>query len=401
VTAIEQPSRSADVEGDLLDISVVLPCLNEATSVGLCITEARAAIAQRGWDGEVIVVDNGSDDGSDVVAVEHGASVVFAPERGYGSALRAGIAKARGRVVVMADADCSYDLSNLAELARPVVDGDLDLHLGSRFDGRERGSMPALHRHVGTPLLTFLVSRAGAKCRLSDSQSGYRAFDRAAINELGLSSTGMEFASEMLIEAGRAGLRIGETPMGYRTRVGESKLDTFRDGLRHLRLIVLLAPSLFLLWPGLTIAGLGIALTAQALAEPTGLVVGSLRWQPVFFSTIAIVLGMQAALAGAVISRESPVARHSAERRADALRFFRRCTRAGVVTIAIGGGIDAFLFVRWVDGADALTRQLALASLAQSLLIVGMTTAVVGVMCGLIRSRTQRATVAVEVMDVL
>jgi hypothetical protein len=348
-----------------------------------------------------VVVDNGSTDGSVKAALNAGARVVVEPVRGYGSALLRGIHSSKGQVVVMADADSTYPLNMLARLVQPVADGSADLALGGRLDASARASMPLLHRLVGTPTLTWLVRQGTGVVGVTDSQSGFRAFRRDLAGRLHLNASGMEFASEMLIEAGRAGLRIGETPMGYRTRVGESKLDTFRDGLRHLRLIVLLAPSLFLLWPGLTIAGLGIALTAQALAEPTGLVVGSLRWQPVFFSTIAIVLGMQAALAGAVISRESPVARHSAERRADALRFFRRCTRAGVVTIAIGGGIDAFLFVRWVDGADALTRQLALASLAQSLLIVGMTTAVVGVMCGLIRSRTQRATVAVEVMDAL
>jgi hypothetical protein len=224
-------------------VSVVLPCLDEAGSVGRCVTEARAVLTAAGIHGEVIVVDNGSTDGSAAVAAGAGARVVTERRPGYGRALRAGFAAARAGVVVMADADSTYDLARIPALAEPVLAGRADLVLGNRLGPGARAAMPALHRLVGTPTLSFLIGRVCGGPVVADSQSGFRAFDRRRVDALGLRAAGMELASEMLIRAARAGLRIEEVDVGYRPRIGESKLSTFSDGLRHLRLIVRLAAA--------------------------------------------------------------------------------------------------------------------------------------------------------------
>lgn len=353
-------------------VSVVLPCLNEAESVGRCVREAIATLAAAGLPGEVVVVDNGSSDTSAEIAAEAGARVVKESRPGYGSALRAGIAAATGDIVVMADADVSYDLARIPDLVRPIIEREADLVLGTR-DANGR-SMPFLHRFIGTPLLTFLVSRASGDRASSDSQSGFRAFRRDAIASLRLRSTGMEFASEMLIKAARAGWRIADVRTTYRPRVGQSKLSTFRDGWRHLRLIVLLAPDLVLIWPGAAAALLGIVLAIWTLLDPAGIHVGSTSWQPVFFSTIALVVGVQAVLAGSVIAYQSSItAPHRRSAFVGSARFLRCCTVGGLLAAAAGLVIDAALFVLWVRGGPAPSRGPQLASLAQGLIIVGVT----------------------------
>ncbi len=245
-------------DASAVDVSVVLPCLNEAESVGACVTAAKAALAGAGISGEVVVVDNGSTDGSPELAADAGARLVRESQRGYGSALRAGFAAARGEIVVMADADLTYDFAKIPDLLAPIQAGHADMVLGSRLGGATRQTMPFLHRFVGTPAITFLTARACGRRVVRDSQSGYRAFRRDAVAELDLQATGMELATEMLIRAARGGLRIAEVETGYGPRVGESKLSTFSDGWRHLQLVLLLAPDLLLVGPGLALFGLGL-----------------------------------------------------------------------------------------------------------------------------------------------
>ena len=353
---------------------MVLPCLDERDSVGECVDEAQRALAAAGLTGEVVVVDNGSSDDSAAVAEAHGARVVPEPRRGYGQALKTGFSASGGDVVVMADADRTYPLERLRDLVAPVRAGDADLVLGGRLAGSQRGTMPVLHRRLGTPVLTFLISRACGGLAVRDSQSGFRAFRRDRIQGLGLRSTGMELASEMLIKARRAGLRIAEIPTGYRPRVGQSKLETFTDGWRHLRTILLLAPDLLLVWPGAVLAVAGLLMTIVSLIDPAGIAVGSLRWQPIFFSTIALVLGTGAFLSGAVLAHRSDVVRAEVHHRfawVGTRRFTRATTAFGVVSVLAGLTIDVVLFFAWVDGGAAPTRGIALASLAQTLLILG------------------------------
>lgn len=371
------------LDRDDVAVSVVLPCLDEASSVGECVKEALDALSAAGLPGEVIVVDNGSTDRSAEIAREAGAHVVVEPRPGYGAALLAGFAAAGGEVTVMADADLTYDLRRIPDLVAPVLADEADLVLGARLEGASRETMPPLHRFVGTPVITFLVARACGGRVVRDSQSGFRAFRRNKMSALELQSTGMELASEMLIVAARNNFRIREVQTGYRRRVGESKLDTFSDGWRHLQLILLLAPDLLLVGPGAVLFGLGALLCVLGFVAPTGVEVGSLRWQPVFFSGIAMVLGVQALLAGMVVAYRSSLTRRGVQRRFSFVgrpRFPGHCRFTGLAMILLGLGIDAALFFKWLGGASSSPlNSLGLTSVAQSLLIVGGTLASFGI----------------------
>ena len=339
------------------------------------------------------MVDNGSTDGSGAIAAEHGARVVPEGRAGYGRALRTGIEEARGDVVVMADADMTYPLNRIPDLVAPIEAGEADMVIGERLSDVARGAMPLLHRYLGTPVLSFLVNRAGTNLRVADSQSGFRAFNRLSVLALGLRSDGMEFASEMLIRSSQRQLRVKSIPTGYRPRAGESKLSTLSDGWRHLQLIALLAPHLFLVWPGVSLFGFGAALTALALISPSGIGVGSLSWQPVFFSGIALVLGLQIALAGAVLAHRSSILNEEIQQRYRFVgqpSFSPRCVGIGASAAAVGLAIDVALFLVYLGGSTAHPRSLAMASLAQSLIIGGTTTAVFGIVNALVDRSSAR-----------
>jgi glycosyltransferase involved in cell wall biosynthesis len=221
-------------------VSVVLPCLDEAGGVAIAVREAAQGLRSAGLNGQIIVVDNGSTDGSEAAAAAVGATVVSEPRRGYGMAIRRGLQTACGDVVVLADADGSYDLRQLGTLVHRVVEG-ADIVVGTRScEKLEVGAMPWLHRRVGIPGLNLLLAMATGRW-FRDSQSGFRAFKRERLILLGCTSTGMEYASEMLLMAHRAGLRIDEVPVRYRRRTGCSKLHPVGDGLRHCRLLFRLA----------------------------------------------------------------------------------------------------------------------------------------------------------------
>ncbi len=352
------------------EVSVILPCLNEEESISQTVQEAWEGLERAGRTGEVLVVDNGSTDRSVALAIEAGARVVCEERRGYGAALRRGIAEAHGRVGVMADADLTYDLPNLGQLV-DLVDEGADLSMACRLDGFNSGTMPFLHRMLGTPTLSFLLRRVtrGA-VTVRDSQSGYRAFDLERIRALHLQGDGMEFASEMLFQASLSDYDIAETRLPYRERTGESKLNTFEDGLRHLKLLTLLAPRMALLWPGVTLALVGVALTLASLVQPGGLSTGEAKWQPVFFGPIALVMASMLLVAYSVVKVASPLRGLPATPRTH-YRVRSRVLAAGGTMLALGAGINAVLFARWIAGASTWENSLALAGLAQAMILSG------------------------------
>jgi glycosyltransferase involved in cell wall biosynthesis len=374
-----------------VNVTVVLPCLNEEAAVGGCVRTALASIARAGWTGEVVVVDNGSTDGSAVAAEAAGARVVGEDRPGYGRALRTGFRRAQGDIVVMADADGTYDLERLEEVVGPVMAGDADMVLATRLEGATTETMPFLHRYLGTPVITFLTSRACGQRVTSDSQTGYRAFRRADLPAMDLAGTGMELASEMLIKSSRAGLRIAEVPVEYKERIGESKLNTWSDGWRHLMLIFGLAPDLLLIGPGASLTGVGLAFLVLAFMNPSGIEIGSARWQPLFLAGVALVMGVQAVLAGLVISTESPIAYRSKDRRAG--RWLEplpvKAFVLGVVLILCGLSIDVGLFFSWLGESASPTTgpRLGFATVASTCLILGGTFATFGVVLRFVRSR--------------
>jgi len=249
-----------------IQISVVIPCLNEEEAVGTVVDQAWAGIEKSGRNGEVIVVDNDSSDRSADVAAQHGATVVRETRRGYGSAYLAGLASARGEYIVMGDADETYPLEELGPFVDRLEQGD-DLVLGSRFKGKIHGdAMPWLNRRVGNPILTGLLNLFfGVK--VSDAHCGMRAVKRRALPVLDLHSTGMEFASEMVFKAYRRDLRVSEIPIDYFPRTGESKLNRFGDAWRHARFMLVYSPSWLYFLPGAILLLLGLA---GALVLATG-----------------------------------------------------------------------------------------------------------------------------------
>jgi glycosyltransferase involved in cell wall biosynthesis len=254
---------------DDIELSVVMPCLNESATVGACVKKALGAMRQLGIRGEVIVADNGSTDGSQGIAAEHGARVVPIALRGYGSALHGGITAARGQFILMGDADESYDFTQLDRFVVKLRQG-YDLVMGNRFlGGILPGAMPPLHRYLGNPVLTG-IGRLFFKSPVGDFHCGLRAFRKDAIEGLGLRTLGMEFATEMVVKATAFGLRVTEIPttLAPDRRDHASHLRTWRDGWRHLRFLLLYSPRWLFLYPGIALFALGILLSAILLPGP-------------------------------------------------------------------------------------------------------------------------------------
>lgn len=240
-----------------IEVSVVMPCLNEEETVEICIRKAKKALDNLDMQGEIIVVDNGSSDRSVEAAQREGARVVFESERGYGSAYLRGFKEAKGEIIIMGDADNTYDFSQIGRFILPLKEG-YDFVIGSRFKGKiKKGAMPWANRYIGNPFLTLLL-RFFFKSELSDVYSGMRAFRKKAYNKMNLISTGMEFALEMIVSALRLKLKIKEVPISYLPRRGISKLSPILDTWRSIRFMLLFSPNYLFLIPGLALFILGI-----------------------------------------------------------------------------------------------------------------------------------------------
>jgi glycosyltransferase involved in cell wall biosynthesis len=273
-------------------ISVVLPCLNEERAVGQVIDDAWDGLEAAGGDGEVIVVDNGSTDRSVEIAEEHGARVVHESRRGYGSAYLRGLAEARGEIIVMADADGTYPLQDIPRFVEAIDDG-ADLALGSRFEGQiHQGAMPWAHRWIGNPILTAILN-VFFGVRVSDAHCGMRAVRASALTELRLHSTGMEFASEMILKAAKRGLEVADLPIEYHPRIGESKLQTWRDGWRHLRFMLIHSATFLFLIPGTVLLVLGLAVLIPMSFGPTTFFGLTLYIHTMIIASTATLVGAQ------------------------------------------------------------------------------------------------------------
>jgi glycosyltransferase involved in cell wall biosynthesis len=252
-----------------LDLTILMPCLNEAETLAICVRQAVAAIRDANISGEVIVADNGSTDGSQQIALAEGARVVDVPTRGYGAALIAGIEAARGKYVMMADADASYHFEHLPRFL-PKLDAGYDLVMGNRFAGSiEPGAMPPLHRFLGNPVLST-IGRIFFRIPVRDFHCGLRAFRRDSILALNLRTTGMEFASEMVVKSSLAGLRMTEVPttLSPDGRSRPPHLRSWRDGWRHLRFLLLYSPRWLFFYPGLIALAAGVILSIALLPGP-------------------------------------------------------------------------------------------------------------------------------------
>jgi Glycosyl transferase family 2 len=353
-------------------VSVVIPCLNEAASIERCVARAREALEGQGWQGEVIVADNGSEDGSAELAKAAGALVVFEPRRGYGSAYLAGFAAATGEYIVMADADLTYDFGDIPRFVEEL-DGGADLVMGDRMKGIQPGAMPWLHRYVGNPVLTGILNlffRTGVR----DAHCGMRAVRRDALPRLDLRTTGMEFASEMVIRAGKAKLGISEIPIHYHPREGDSKLSSFRDGWRHLRFLLVHSPNWLFIVPGAALALFGVIVSLTVLLQIQvfgrewdlhAMVGGALL---MIVGTQVLALGLCAHAYGTYFMGEQDP---WFDRMRARFRLEHGLMLGGVVTLG-GVAVGAVILGIWVDrGFGALSEE-RLAVLAAALVIVGI-----------------------------
>ena len=280
-------------------LTVVMPCLNEEANVATCVKKALAAFAKAGLAGEVVVVDNGSKDRSAELAAAAGARVIRHDVKGYGAALRRGFAEARGEFILMGDADNTYDYTEIPLFMAGLRAG-ADLVMGTRLGGTiHPGAMPWLHRYVGTPVLTAVLNLF-FRARITDTNCGMRGFRKAAIDGLGLKCNGMEFASEMVVKAARARLKLSEVPINYYASTAGRvvHLRSFHDGWRHLRFMLVLAPKWLFLYPGTLLFLAGLLLTALLQFKEAHIFGVPLGLSTAVFAGAMLILGMQIAQFG-------------------------------------------------------------------------------------------------------
>jgi len=277
-----------------IELSIVMPCLNESETLAVCIDKAQQFFADSGVAGEVIIADNGSTDGSQAIATRLGARVVDVPRRGYGAAIAAGIEAARGRFVAMGDSDDSYDFLGLMPFVVKLRDG-ADLVMGNRFQGGiAKGAMPPLHRYLGNPVLSGL-GRLFYNTPIGDFHCGLRAFRRDSVMGLRLKTSGMEFASEMVVKAQLAGLKIDEVPttLSPDGRTRAPHLRSWRDGWRHLKFLLTYAPKWLFFYPGAALAVAGLVLLSALLPGSVSLGTVRLGVHTLLFAAAGIIIGAQ------------------------------------------------------------------------------------------------------------
>jgi glycosyltransferase involved in cell wall biosynthesis len=281
-------------DGNRTELSILMPCLNEAETLAICIKKAQKSLEDLNVTGEVVIADNGSTDGSPEIAASLGARVIHVAEKGYGSALLGGIKAARGKYIIMGDADDSYDFTNLGPFLQKLRAG-YDLVMGNRFKGGiAPNAMPPLHKYLGNPVLTG-IGRLFFRSPCGDFHCGLRGFNKAAIQRLDLRTTGMEFASETVVKASLHGLRITEVPttLSVDGRNRPPHLRSWRDGWRHLRFLLLYSPRWLFLYPGLLLMILGAVVSGWLLVGPRVVDGITLDVHTFLYAAIAIVIGYQ------------------------------------------------------------------------------------------------------------
>lgn len=366
---------------DQVEVTILMPCLNEAETLSTCIRKAHIGCQKVGVTYEILIADNGSTDGSPEIARAEGARVVNVPVRGYGAALRAGVRAACGCFIIMGDADDSYDFSEISLFIEKWREG-YDLVMGSRFRGEIKpGAMPFLHRWLGNPLLTG-IGNLFFHNRLSDYHCGLRGFKRQAILDLNLRTNGMEFASEMVIKAALASLKIAEVPIVLWPdgRLRQPHLRTWRDGWRHLRFMLLYSPNWLFIIPGITLFGLGFVILLALVRGP--LDIGRLHFDLHYMvlGSLLALIGFQVVTLG-LYAKVYAVSEHFEEKSRILNLIFRyfnleRGILLGSVIFVGGLGLNLYILFLWLTGDFAFGGQPRLreAILAMTLMVIGLQT---------------------------
>ncbi|HYT46881.1 MAG TPA: glycosyltransferase family 2 protein [Burkholderiales bacterium] len=375
------------------ELTILMPCLDEAATVGACVTKAHGFLQRAGIDGEVLVADNGSSDGSAEIAAAHGARVISVADRGYGAALRAGVRAAKGRYVIMGDADDSYDFSRLEGFVEKLRAGH-PLVMGNRFKGAILpGAMPALHRYLGNPVLSFL-GRLFFRTRIGDFHCGLRGFERDAVLGLGLRTRGMEFASEMVVKAVLARWHIAEVPatLAPDGRGRPAHLRSWHDGWRHLRFLLLFSPRWLFLYPGCTLLVSGLALTVALYFAPLRIGGAGLDIHTMLYAAAAALLGLQLCLF-ALFARVSAQAAGLLPRQPSLDRLLRVITLERGLLAGLGVALTGLIwsaaaFWQWRDaGFGALDPRAMMRETipASALMIGGMEMALASFLLSVLR----------------
>ena len=371
-TAEQTIPELGEPAADEVELSVVIPCLDEAQSIAIVVEKAVRTMEAEGIDGEVIVADNGSTDGSPELAERAGARVVHEPRKGYGSAYLAGFAAARGTYILMGDADDTYDFTQVGRFLEPLHEG-AEMVIGNRMSGLQPGSMPWLHRYVGNPVLTGILNlffRTG----VSDAHCGMRAFRRDVLPRLDLRTTGMEFASELVIRSAKVGLDVREVDIEYHPRKGESKLSSFSDGWRHLRFLLVHSPTWLFLIPGAALVVLGVLMGIVVI---TGLDVLGRVWDvhALIAASLTTIVGTQVLSIGMFGRAYAAYYLHEHDPLFDRMRDRLRLEHgliAGGAVLAAGLAMCIVITIVWLGrGFGELSEQ--------KLAVVGMTLVVVGI----------------------
>jgi glycosyltransferase involved in cell wall biosynthesis len=359
------------------EVSVVMPCLNEEAAIGACIEKIRRTFDQAGLDGEIVVCDNGSTDRSVAIAEAMGARVVHQPERGYGNAYLKGFDSARGRYLVMGDADDTYDFTLIPEFLKALREDDNAFVTGSRYLGGGDGNITALHRWFGNPALTRILN-ALFGTRYTDVYCGFRAFSREAYERIRPVSPGMEFNLELAINAGLAGLKTAEIPIVLAPRKGESKLRTFRDGWRSLRMMLLYSPNQLFLVPGSVLLSLGLLLHVAVLLGLVRFGGRPAAGVTAVFATVLSVVGFE------IISLGLHAKTYSWSRRFDhdnrfLSGFYSRFTLETGLLVGLGLALAGFVIlativVEWVKSDLLPLPHPEWASFGATLTILGLST---------------------------
>ena len=359
---------------DRIIVSVVIPCLNEEENIEACVTQALDAMRVAGIVGEVVVADNDSEDRSAELAAATGARVVHEPRRGYGSAYLAGFAAARGKYIVMGDADLTYDFNEIPRFVAELDNG-AELVMGDRMGNIQPGAMPWLHRYVGNPVLSGILN-GFFKTGISDAHCGMRALRRDVLPRLDLRTTGMEFASEMVIRAGKEKLRIAEFPIDYHPRGGESKLNTWRDGWRHLRFLLVHSPNHLFVLPGAIVSALGVLI---ALISVSGIEVFGRQWQlhTTVGGSMLMIVGVQVVALGLCAHAYGAYFMGEKDAWFDRMRARYRLEHGlmvGAAIITIGVVTGAVILGIWVSSGFGSLSEERLAIVAATLVVIGLQT---------------------------
>ena len=365
-----------------MKISIVIPALNEEGIVGKTVKSVPIKeLEEKGFETEIVVVDNASPDKTAEEASEAGARVVRENKRGYGNAYLRGFKEAKGDIIVMGDADGTYPLNTTYEFIQPLIKGDADFVMGSRLKGNiQKGAMPALHRYIGNPFLTWMLNSLFST-GISDAHCGMRAIKKEALNKLHLRSGGMEFASEMVIEASRENLKIAEVPITYYPRGGESKLSSFADGWRHLRFMMLYRPTPFLLIPGLIVLILGVTLVIGVY------IFSQSRWNTLILGSLLLIVGYQMLLAWIHYGAFGEF--YGVTHRSDVIKKFMsyhslgRELLLGLVLLIAGGIVGVNVLYTWSASGFGGLYQTGSAIMALVLCILGIQTIFSGIFLSL------------------